>query len=176
MRLFICIELPEQIKQELVRIQQELKKLNLFSGTYVAPDNLHVTMLFLGHLDQEAYPPLLEQLKKVTASPFNLTLGTLAVPNWSDPKVLWVDTPSEELTTLYNNICTQLTISEKRPFSGHCTLARIKKVSDKNELKKALATLQVKPLSWHATTFTLMDSQTHPTGPEYTSLHRFRLE
>jgi len=176
MRLFIGIELPQEIKQALVRVQQELKKLNLFSGSYVASENLHITMLFLGSVSQEEYPPLVEVLNRVTGTPFNLTLGSLGVPSWSDPRVLWVDTPSDKLTALYKSLCTEIDISEKRSFSGHCTLARIKKVPDKTALKTALTQIPVEPLSWQVTKFVLIDSQTLPSGAVYTVLDHVELK
>ncbi|KKP96057.1 MAG: 2'-5' RNA ligase [candidate division TM6 bacterium GW2011_GWE2_36_25] len=52
MRYFIAIDFPEKIIEELLHIQQKVKKANLFDGKFVEAENLHLTLRFLGELDK----------------------------------------------------------------------------------------------------------------------------
>ena len=61
MRLFVSTELQTEIIR-IIRIQKELKKLNLFEGTYVRPENLHITFAFFGSVEDEKIPIIHETL------------------------------------------------------------------------------------------------------------------
>ena len=176
MRYFIGIALPKQVTSELMRIQTLLKKENLFTGRFIKPDNLHITMLFLGSKTDEEIRKISQDLSSVRTAPCTVQLGTVEVPHWSPARVLWVTLPSDHVSTLYEELITVLPEhKEKREFTAHCTIARIKKVDDKQALKAFLATVRVEPLSWEIDSFSLYSSQTYEEGPEYTLVNTYRL-
>ncbi len=176
MRYFVGIALPEHVRAELVRIQDLLKQEGLFSGRFVRPENLHITMLFLGSLDEEQLQTISEKLASIALVPFTVQLNRLEVPRWSPAHVLWINLLEDQLGSLYTHLVTVLPeYKEKREFTGHCTLARIKKVHDTQALKALLGTLEVKPLTWEVSSFSLCSSVTRQGGPEYTLIKTYQL-
>ena len=173
MRLFLAIELPDTIKDELITIQSHLKNLNLFEATYVSRENLHITLLFLGYGDLSYLGEITQKIDSLQYQTFTLHLQVLEVPNWSPPRLLWVTVPSFHVQELHQRCLPLLSYTPtKKTFTGHITLARIKQVHNKALLRKVLATTSIKPLSWNVTSIILMQSQTLQTGPVYTVLKR----
>jgi RNA 2',3'-cyclic 3'-phosphodiesterase len=176
MRYFIALELPEAIKQEICSVQKQLKILDLFRGTYVAADNLHVTLLFLGSLEEPEKEAVIQKMSLITTPPFTLQLLSAEVPSWRPPRVLWVATHTEDLTTLFTEISTLVPeYTEKRPYKGHITLARIRNIEDPQPLKHALSSLEIHPLSWQVTSVSLFQSHTPQTGSNDLLVHQVPL-
>src|SRR5580698_10581177 len=63
MRLFVAIELPEHIRLHLVRMQEALRP--IFGGKWTRPEQLHVTLKFLGETPDEQLPDLIDALTEV---------------------------------------------------------------------------------------------------------------
>ncbi|MDQ7095848.1 RNA 2',3'-cyclic phosphodiesterase [Desulfosporosinus sp. PR] len=131
MRLFVGIDLPDEIKQSILKFQAELKQLGV-RGFWKAPDNFHMTLEFLGELDSKTLPLIRECLSSAGQdhSSFALTLGGLgAFPSFKRPHTLWtaVGGSIRELNQLQNEIHTLLTQKgfslENRQFKPHITLA-----------------------------------------------------
>lgn len=173
-RYFVGINFPAVAVMELLRIQQLLSDSQLCTGTWVKPDNLHVTLLFLGNLTKDELESTEHALSVVSPSPFFTQLERLEVPHWSKPQLVWVTLKNDGLEQLYEKLVTALpSYQEARPFKAHCTLARLKKAANKKALKNLVETIQVTPLSWEVTTFSLYASRTEPTGAEYTILKTY---
>ncbi len=177
MRYFIGIEIPDLITLELLRIQQLISQPRLFTGTYVKPDNLHITLLFLGSLDSEELATVSEVLSTIKHPPFFAELERLEVPTWHPPRLVWVSFSGDGLASLYSILSSLLPHhADKRAFTGHCTLARIRKIAHKSPLKDLIETIKVAPLSWKVQSFSLYASRTEQTGAEYTIVRTYTLE
>ncbi len=128
MRLFIAIDLPSQIKAELALISFGLPQ-----ARWVSPEQLHLTLRFIGKVDGVLFGDIKSGLKSVISSPFPLTLNGLGCfPPRRDPQVLWVGIESsDELLKLRKKVescLSKLGIApEQRKFSPHITLARTRK-------------------------------------------------
>ena len=128
MRLFIAIDLPERLKDELAIISFGLPQ-----ARRIPPEQLHLTLRFIGEVDGALFGDIKSGLKSVIGSPFPLTLNGLGCfPPRRDPQVLWVGIESAvellELRKKVDSCLFKLGISpEQRKFSPHITLARTRK-------------------------------------------------
>ena len=175
MRLFIGVDLPDSIKDAVAKVQKQLTELDLYTGRLVPRENLHVTMLFLGNIPQEKLSQLSRTLSTISFNSFTLTLGSVEVPNWSKPHVLWIHTHCDELVQLSDLLSTTLSLKQERPITGHCTIVRLKTIKNKRALQDALTHITLEPLSWQVTRFVLYESSTLAQGASYTSLNIFPL-
>lgn len=177
-RCFIAIELSEEIKNTLAKIESELQR-NIQGVKWVNPDNIHLTLKFLGQIEKEA----IEEIKKIldeitaTARPFKIRLSQIgAFPNPNQPRVIWVgiDDGTKESSHLANLIEEKIVPlgieKEDRAFHPHLTLARIKFLKDKSSVKNAFASLKVPQVEMTAAKIALFQSTLTPEGPIYTVL------
>jgi len=84
MRLFVGVDLPAEIKQVLLEFQSELRLLGV-NGSFKSQDNFHITLEFLGELDYNKIPELIETLTKVVSNykPFEINIvGIGAFPSF----------------------------------------------------------------------------------------------
>lgn len=171
MRYFIGIKLPDKITEELVRVQSLLQKEALFTGKYVEPENLHITLVFLGPKSDDEITFITKELTKVRYPKFKATLQKVEATK----HVMWVTLQAPELIGLYDKLVTLIGHKEDRDYTGHITIARIKKVDDRQELKKSVSSLTIEPLSWQVDSFSLFHAETRQTGPVYTSIKTINL-
>ncbi len=171
MRLFVSIIPPEEVMKELQRIQNQLPA-HLFEGTRVKPENFHCTLAFLGSVDD--LDDSISKFASVAYPAFNLRLNTVELNSPRKPRVIWVSLEAPEVPALALQLNSLLALTEKRPFSGHITLARIKR-AHKHELATYLTQIEVAPLFWQATHLYLQASDTLPEGPVYTTIATVQL-
>ena len=92
MRTFIAIELSGEIKNSLAQIESHLK----YSGAdvkWVSPDNIHLTLKFLGEISEEKCEKVKAALDEVakTSAPFEISIKDIgAFPKLEFPRVIWV--------------------------------------------------------------------------------------
>ena len=126
-RLFVAIDLPEEVKKTVENISGELS-----GAHWVAADQLHLTLRFIGEVDEGLFRQIREALAGVSGNPFSLTLkGIGHFPPGKRARVLWVGMgESEELLKLQKKVELALIDAgiapEARRFSPHITIARMK--------------------------------------------------
>ncbi len=129
-KLFFGIPLSERLRRRVGRDVAEWEKYPLF---LTRPDNLHVTVLFLGFVKPEAIFDISETAREICAGiePFDMTFSEIALaPDSSDAKMIWLlGDPSEELRTLRTGFERAFTekLAENKSFRPHVTLARLKR-------------------------------------------------
>ncbi|NDJ33589.1 MAG: RNA 2',3'-cyclic phosphodiesterase [Chloroflexi bacterium] len=179
-RLFIACELPDEVRSKLARTLDNLKK-RTDAPRWVRAESIHLTVKFLGDTPTERIPEIEGMLLEAAArsTPHSVTLKGLGVfPNLQRPRVLWggLHGELEPLHALHKAVCARLGW-EKRPFTPHLTLARIKsrkagqQAADlvrSGAYSGAIAT-------WHINSVSLMRSDLQPTGAVYTCLRSFPL-
>lgn len=127
MRLFIAIELPSEIKRELGKLRTAIPGVR-----WVPPEQIHLTLAFLGDVDEETTGRLTAQLAVIRENTFKLSCGNIGCfPDRRRPRVIWIGVKPEpglqklaaavQQSALYAGI-----LMEERPFSPHLTLARLK--------------------------------------------------
>jgi 2'-5' RNA ligase len=182
MRLFVAIELTQEIRDELTAFLSELRDASP-KAKWVRAENLHVTLKFLGETDLGK----LAKVQQALSSIHDENLVTLNFrglgffPNERRPRVFWVGMEaSNNLNALAETIDREMhTLGfppENRPFTPHLTLARFEPPGLPPELgiaAKNNATREFGSLT--AGDFHLIESKVKRTGAEYTTVqsHRF---
>ncbi|MCS7064675.1 MAG: RNA 2',3'-cyclic phosphodiesterase [Fimbriimonadales bacterium] len=187
MRLFIAILIPSDLMQQLGRLQAQLKaQLSDPALRWVAPENFHFTLLFLGEQPEERLPAIEEAMRTAAqqVQPFEVTIEGLGVfPNRQRPSVLWVGANAgvEPMGRVATTLERLLLGRADKPFHAHVTLARIKMTKQKalpatplpDRLQKAMEQLQPATVGqFTATHLSLMQSELHPSGSRYTELRK----
>jgi len=144
-RSFIAIELPEEVKMELVQLQARLKSGELSSVKWVDPFSIHLTLKFLGNVTVDKIGEITKAMEKAAQgiSPFHLKLKDLgAFPNLKRVQVAWVGINGEvnKLSQLQQRIESNLAPlgfpPESRPFAPHLTLARLRDQASSEERQR----------------------------------------
>jgi len=126
-RLFTAIDLPEDIIALISGMGRSIP-----GCRPIKPEQLHLTLRFIGEVDHGLFNDIVEQLRSVHFSPITFSLqGVGHFPPRGKPRVIWAGiTPVDELVQLKIRIDNQLSrlglAPEKRKFAPHITLARLK--------------------------------------------------
>jgi RNA 2',3'-cyclic 3'-phosphodiesterase len=168
-RLFIAIDMPDHVKQVLTELPR-----NIAGARWVGPEELHLTLRFIGEVDQLTFTAIRKALSNVRFSSFPLTLCRVGhFPPRRDPRVLWVGMEnSEALDRLQQNVELALVDAaiapDERPFSPHITLARFKETPASAVLRFETAHADLVCPSFEVTEFILYSSVLTPKGAIHT--------
>lgn len=134
LRAFIAVELPADVRSALAREQARLKLLGANVG-WVAPENIHITLLFLGDIFGAQVAPLAAALAAVAEHHASFELAVAGL-GWfgpsRSPRVVWagVNDPAHQLAALQQEVEEQARAlelrTEARPFHPHLTLGRVR--------------------------------------------------
>ncbi len=185
LRLFFAAPIPDDIRTHMALIQDELRP-NAQQVKWVEASNIHLTLKFLGAVDEAAVSALCEcaQCAAKGAAAIDVLLkGLGAFPNLRRPRAVWIGVQdgAEALAALARSLEDMLGAHcgierEQRPFRAHLTIGRIRSPRPSAELAEALQAregLEVGKFSVGA--FGLYRSDLRPTGPVYTCLRSFEL-
>lgn len=180
MRAFIAVDLPEELRAELGRWQEKLRK-SAREARWVRPEGIHLTLKFLGEIPSaqvDQISNILSTLPRI--APFEIRFeGFGFFPHARRPRVLWVGIePCPPLETLAVQVDKSLETvgfaSEQRAFKPHLTLARFRVPRPQPEIEKAISTdgpTVLGPITVRE--FFLFESILRPQGAEYRKLARF---
>ncbi|MFH1015728.1 MAG: RNA 2',3'-cyclic phosphodiesterase [Chloroflexota bacterium] len=141
-RSFIAIELPDELKAALTRLQAQLKASDPPSVKWVDAYGIHLTLKFLGNVTFKQIEEITRAMAKAAAgiSPFRLEVKDLGVfPGPTRVRVVWVGLGGEidRLTQLQEKIEADVAplgfLPEGRPFTPHLTLARVREQATPQE-------------------------------------------
>ncbi|EHQ34224.1 2'-5' RNA ligase [Methanoplanus limicola DSM 2279] len=132
-RVFVAIELPQEIKEQFHAVHGRLKESDA-KLTFVNPDIAHITLKFIGEVNEEKLSEIITALKKLTCESFEMATGKPELNSRKNPRIIWISCTdkgeSEKLFSAVEELLSQAGIpKEKRDFKAHATLARIKKYS-----------------------------------------------
>ena len=185
MRLFIALEIPEAVRREVARRVAGLRE-RLPRAKWVDPANLHLTLLFLGQVDDAKVPSLAAALRDAFARHPSLDLrladaGTF--PPRRPARVAWVgvkETPGESIGSAPSRVAglqadaTAAAVDvigfepEDRPFSPHVTLARCDPSWPRDAADRFAAAFPgTIGQPWTAERGVLMESRLSPRGAQY---------
>jgi 2'-5' RNA ligase len=184
-RLFIALEIPSDVRDSFAALIKELRAADAsFSknrARWVRPENLHVTLKFIGHIDSGKLDGIRAALAEVrSGGPVDLRFRGLGFfPNGKRPKVFWSGIEaSPNLGLLAGEIDARVgklgILGETREFAPHLTLARFDPPGISDGLS-AIAQENVAREFGAVRTgeFHLFESKTKPTGAEYARLASF---
>jgi 2'-5' RNA ligase len=187
MRTFIAIELPEEIKGFLSGIQNQLRT----SGAdvkWVKPDNIHLTLKFLGEVDEKKLDKISKIIEETAKgkNKFQAHISSLgAFPKIDFPRVIWVglDMGDKEIKQIAKELEEKIAKigipKENRPFSSHITIGRLRTPVNRERLVQNLknkAELGGEKLEFCVTKISLFKSTLTPGGPIYEALKETNLE
>ena len=177
MRVFIAIELLEEAKAEIERIQKDLKKQNLFEGKMTEKENLHLTLKFLGEIDEVRAENVKKMLRDIKFPAFNAALGEAGAFSEDFVRIVWIklDGNVTGLQKEVDNALKELFKPEFR-FMSHLTIARVKNVKDKKRLLDYLSSAKISKIEFPVSGFVLKSSVLTEKGPIYTDIERYNLD
>jgi 2'-5' RNA ligase len=176
MRIFISVELPDEVKKNVTELVNELKT-TVAGAKWIKPENLHITLKFLGWVEDRKLDNLIELSAKSAAGAGSFKarfegLGTF--PEGKTPRVIWVGTVEggDELCKLAKNLEETLSKAgfrgEEREFKPHLTIGRVKdKKGIGNLMEKIGSTKNAKFGEAFVDNIYIMKSTLTPSGPIY---------
>ena len=185
LRTFIAVDIGKAIRDRAVLLQESLARIAP-EVKWVERENLHVTLLFLGEVDDRAVPAVCRAISEVTQqhSAFPMSIeGVGCFPNMRRPRVLWigVGAGTQELCALHDSLEPPLLDlgcyrREERRYTPHITLGRVRSERPADQLGPTLA----QQAGWHGGEINVreilvMSSELTPRGPIYTVLSRAKL-
>jgi len=178
-RGFIAFDIDdERIIRRLSEAQDRLintgADLNL-----VKPQNIHVTLRFLGDVSPSMVDPIYEAMRKVSFASFDVEIrGVGTFPSLSYIRVIWagIQRGAEELRGIFSRLEPQLRglgfRADPKGFSPHLTIARVRMVKNKAELLRCIRDLEDYEFGTLKAEFLrLKRSVLTPKGPIYSTLH-----
>lgn len=178
-RTFIAIELPQTLITFLNKLQENMKSYG-FKVKWVRPENIHITLKFLGNIhkaDVEKIGHAITRAVKDNGSVSLWARGIGVFPNIRRPKVIWAGLKGEtsSLISLQKKIDVAMGEigfpQEERPFKAHLTLGRIKTKIDSKRLAEAMNRFgESESETFTADQVILFKSDLKPTGAVYTKL------
>lgn len=183
MRCFIAIDMPETVKRSLGEVINRVKGSSK-DIRWIPVQNVHLTLKFLGEVQEETIPAIEKRLSSVCAGfkPFSITAsGIGAFPSLKHPATIWVGLDaSGELEQLARAVDLSMAAlgfeKEERQFSPHLTIGRVKDRKGIEPVIKELYTFKdVFFGSIEVNEVLLMRSVLKPTGAEYSKIAGFKL-
>lgn len=182
-RAFIAAELPNGVTQALATFIGELQASMPSEVRWVRPENIHLTLKFLGNIEPESVQPLSEVVDRCVASitPFDLYIEELgAFPALNSPKAIWVGLGGQLhiLRDLQLSLDEQLVElgydKEIKYFIPHLTIGRTKNgmhLAGRKKIGLALSTASVEiGASLPVKSLSLLQTTLTPLGSIYTQL------
>ena len=179
-RCFIAIDLPREAINEIIRLQKLIKEKKLFDGKIVEGENLHLTLKFLGEIDEKKIEEVKQRLKDVKFNDFEVNIGKIGVfPSKYNSyiRVLWIELKGKGVFELQKQIdgCLDGLFEKENRFMSHITLARIKRVYNRNGFLDYLEKIKIPKMKFNIDRFFLRKSELFSEGPVYEDLEEYNL-
>ena len=164
MRLFIGIDIPNKLREKIAEMQKELKNVKI-----VEKGNLHITLKFLGNVDD--VERVINKLKEIDFQRFSINLRRVGTfPNENYIKVVWIGCNSPELVQLVRIVdqrMSEIGFPKEGRYVPHLTIARVKR-KPTEDLRKFLKKYNSVDLgSFVVSKIKLKKSTLTPRGPIY---------
>lgn len=184
-RTFVCIEFPEAERERIAEVAATLRE-HRARVSWTAPQNVHVTLSFLGDVDESRVPEIVGAVERAAAGvdPFRLRIdGTGGFPTLARPRILWAGLAgaTQALAKLQARVARELESIglplDERPFKAHVTIGRAK--NEREPAVRACAAelegMELRGDEFEVAEVVLMRSDLDPRGVRYTPLARVRL-
>jgi 2'-5' RNA ligase len=175
MRLFVAIDIPHEVREELERLRARLMPFQ--SLQLVFPENIHLTLKYMGEVQEAKLEKVKRALASVAFSDFKLETTKLGM----FPKVFWLGVKlTKDLAQLQQAVersVREFTTHDPRSYKPHLTLARFSRLSpgERNGLQQLMKRIWIRK-KWKVESFTLYKSEMTRDGPVYTAMARFPIK
>ena len=180
MRVFIAVDLPPELRNELAKLQRELEPLT-DTARWVAPESIHVTLRFIGEVPEKRLEEIDAALTGLTWKSFAITVRSVGFfPGNRSPRVFWAGMEAPTMQNLAEELDSRMERlgfeKEKRAFRPHITLAR----SRDSRIDSSLVTAASQYAEHYFGSFMvdrvfLFKSILKPTGAVYERLREYLL-
>jgi len=179
MRTFIAIDIPEPVKEQIVEIQNSLPE---FKGKRTEFENLHLTLKFLGEVDEKKIEEIKEKLREIKLKQFGAEIDSMGVfdnrksNSYTRQIVVWLGIRNcDELQREVDEKLSGLFEKEKR-FMSHLTIARVKSVRDKRKFLEEIRKIKLPEMKFAVENFKLKKSILTEEKPIYENLEIYNLD
>jgi 2'-5' RNA ligase len=172
-RAFIAIDLSEEVRSQIGNSQAPLRGAGA-RLTFVAPQAAHITIKFLGDVDEGILPAVIGAIRSVRGTPFDITITGIGCNSRAKPRVIWgIVRDQGECADLAHQVDEALAPlgfpKETRPFRPHVTLARVREC-DVRLVQRVQQIADTALGSVRVTALKLKKSTLTPKGPVYEDL------
>lgn len=187
-RAFVAIDLPDQIMSAVGEVVGRLRQANLRGIRPVNPNGVHLTVKFLGDVPTDNVSAVVEALSEAVrdTEPFGIEMGAVGVfPNRRSPRTIWAGFEGDlaALAQLHRHVDAAVArlgfTKERRPFTPHLTLARVRDGTDSDTRRSAI---DIADRYWNASglsvvvnSVSLIRSILSPEGAQYEHLAEMTL-
>lgn len=178
LRVFIAVDFQEgEAKRRVIDVQEALSETGA-DLKLVEPENLHITLRFLGEIEKDLIDRIKLELSTIRFQPFNIQFEGIGVfPDLKRINVIWIGIVKGniELLDLYGRINQALARCglppERRGFSPHLTIARVRSGRNIERLSRRIIELRELEIGgFEVDSFKLKRSILTPSGPIYSTL------
>lgn len=182
LRTFIALPLEDAVRRRIVKLQTQLAEDDP-DVKWVEPENLHVTLLFLGEIDAREVVDICRAVRSVAEATAPIPIGLAGIggfPNLRRPRTLWVGIEEGRDSVIQLHAALEKSMSalggfrrEERDFAPHITLGRVKASDVSDPLRTRLGS----ELEWHGGRQVIrevhvMSSELLSAGPRYSIVSR----
>lgn len=180
LRAFVALEVSEEVRRGLAEVQTSLKKTHAHVS-WVPPENLHISLVFLGNITRNLVAPVAGALDGAAAAtrPFSFRVAGLgSFGSRQSPRVIWAGVPDPaEIRALHDRLTPRLRAIgltlETREFQAHLTLGRVRSPRGVPDLTQAMEPLAAREFGTVAcSAVLLLRSVLWADGARYSELHR----
>ncbi|MFH1787213.1 MAG: RNA 2',3'-cyclic phosphodiesterase [archaeon] len=173
MRSFISIDIPEDVQEEIIKIQEQLPE---FVGKKTECKNIHLTLKFLGEVDELKVNEIKRRLKEINFEKFEAEIDSIGVFSEKFIRIIWLHlTNCDKLQKIIDGGLKGLFEKEKR-FMSHLTIARVKNIRDKKKFLDELRNVKLPEMRFNVDYFELKSSILRKEGPDYFTIEKYRLK
>ena len=174
-RVFIALHVSDEAVKEVARIQEQLKNKLQFIGKTTELENLHLTLKFLGEINDDTLAKVKEKLKTIHFRPIKLKLGHVGAFSYKGmPRIVWIKIFGDAVKIQKQiDECLQDMFPVEERFMSHMTIARVKYMEDIKYAKEYLKHLKLPQISWTENKIQLKESRLEFQGPIHTSLEDY---
>ncbi|MCX7715931.1 MAG: RNA 2',3'-cyclic phosphodiesterase [Endomicrobia bacterium] len=186
MRTFIAVELQKDVIESINNfVFKTYREIDSNKISWVKKENLHITLKFLGEIDEKQVEIVKTVLKEILQNKKGFLVsveGVCVFPKINSPRVIWlgIKEGKDELKTLANLIEEELYKNgfpkESKEFTAHLTIARIKQIKRLEEVRNYVEKYKNYPFGIsRVKDITFFQSILKPEGPEYRVINKFIL-
>ncbi|MEM2954427.1 MAG: RNA 2',3'-cyclic phosphodiesterase [Candidatus Nanoarchaeia archaeon] len=180
MRAFIAIDLPSALKDKINEFIFKIKEKNIVNAKFVAKENLHFTLKFLGEVDEKIVNKLNSILENICLSQNSFDIELKGLGEFKK-RVLWIGCENHnDFQRLANEINLKLRVlgfPKEKFFEPHLTIARIKSINDIKQFDQTIKNYKNKQFgSFKVSEVCLEQSVLTKQGPIYKKLNCFKLK
>lgn len=175
MRLFVAVSIPENVRKTLYAEAAQLQKEGLFEGKITERENIHLTLKFLGEIEENKLEIIIERLKEIKEKKIEAILGGFGVFDEKFVRIIWarllgVDNIQKKVDRSLKGL-----FKDEERFMSHITIARVKNVKEKRSLIDRLKKIRLDNIKFKIESFELMKSELSREGARYEVVEKFEL-